>query len=40
MAELAAGKKAPDFALPRDGGGVVKLSDMAGKPVVLVLLPG
>ena len=40
MAELGAGKKAPDFALPRDGGGVVKLSDMAGKPVVLVLLPG
>jgi peroxiredoxin Q/BCP len=39
MAELVAGQKAPDFALPRDGGDVVKLSDMAGKPVVLYFYP-
>jgi thioredoxin-dependent peroxiredoxin len=39
MAELAVGKKAPDFVLPRDGGGVVKLSDMVGKPVVLYFYP-
>jgi peroxiredoxin Q/BCP len=39
MAELAVGEKAPDFALPRDGGGVVKLSDMVGKPVVLYFYP-
>ena len=39
MAELVAGKKAPDFTLQRDGGGVVKLSDLAGKPVVLYFYP-
>src|SRR5262245_55283472 len=39
MAELAVGQKAPDFELPRDGGGVVKLSDFAGKPLVLYFYP-
>jgi len=39
MAELKVGQKAPDFELPRDGGGVLKLSDFAGKPVVLYFYP-
>jgi peroxiredoxin Q/BCP len=39
MAELVTGRKAPDFTLQRDGGGVVKLSDLAGKPVVLYFYP-
>src|SRR3954454_4598006 len=39
MAELAVGQKAPDFELPRDGGGVVRLSDFAGKPVVVYFYP-
>ncbi len=30
---------APDFALPRDGGGTVRLSDLRGKPVVLYFYP-
>lgn len=33
------GTKAPDFTLPRDGGGTVSLSDYAGKPVVLYFYP-
>ncbi|GKY87678.1 thioredoxin-dependent thiol peroxidase [Sinisalibacter aestuarii] len=33
------GAKAPDFTLPRDGGGSVSLSDFAGKPVVLFFYP-
>lgn len=33
------GAKAPDFSLPRDGGGTVSLSDYAGKPVVLFFYP-
>lgn len=33
------GAKAPDFTLPRDGGGTVSLSDYAGKPVVLYFYP-
>lgn len=33
------GAKAPDFTLPRDGGGNVSLSDHAGKPVVLFFYP-
>jgi peroxiredoxin Q/BCP len=39
MAELKVGQKAPDFELPRDGGGVLKLSDFSGKPVVLYFYP-
>ncbi len=34
-----AGQPAPDFNLPRDGGGAVSLADFAGKPVVLYFYP-
>jgi len=33
------GDKAPDFDLPRDGGGRVRLSDYQGKPLVLYFYP-
>ena len=33
------GKPAPDFTLPRDGGGTVSLTDFKGKPVVLYFYP-
>ncbi|MEL6873824.1 MAG: peroxiredoxin, partial [Pseudomonadota bacterium] len=33
------GKKAPDFKLPTDGGGEVKLSALKGKPVVVYFYP-
>lgn len=33
------GAKAPEFTLPRDGGGEISLSDFAGKPVVLFFYP-
>ena len=36
---VEAGKKAPDFTLPADGGGKVKLSGLRGKPVVLYFYP-
>ena len=39
MAELMEGQKAPQFELPRDGGGTLKLADFAGKPVVLYFYP-
>ena len=39
MAELVEGQKAPGFELPRDGGGVLRLADLAGKPVVLYFYP-
>ena len=39
MSELAEGMKAPQFDLPRDGGGNVSLSDLAGKIVVLYFYP-
>ncbi len=39
MPEIAAGQKAPDFALPDENGQNVRLSDQRGKPVVLVFLP-
>ncbi|PWJ85933.1 peroxiredoxin Q/BCP [Pseudaminobacter salicylatoxidans] len=39
MAELEAGQKAPDFDLPRDGGGALKLADLSGKKVVLYFYP-
>jgi peroxiredoxin Q/BCP len=39
MTELVIGAKAPDFELPRDGGGTVRLSDFRGKTVVLYFYP-
>jgi peroxiredoxin Q/BCP len=39
MTELTAGDMAPDFSLPRNGGGTVSLSDLAGKPVILYFYP-
>src|SRR3954463_12980096 len=33
------GSAAPDFSLPRDGGGRISLSDFQGKPVVLFFYP-
>lgn len=39
MARLAAGRKAPEFELPSDGGGVIKLADLRGRPVVLFFYP-
>lgn len=39
MTDLTAGEKAPDFSLPRNGGGTVSLSDFPGKPVILYFYP-
>ncbi|THF52214.1 thioredoxin-dependent thiol peroxidase [Allorhizobium terrae] len=39
MADLAIGQIAPDFMLPRDGGGTVALSSFRGKPVVVYFYP-
>ena len=39
MAELAPGLEAPDFTLPRDGGGSISLSALRGRPVVLFFYP-
>lgn len=36
---VEAGKKAPDFAAPTDGGGKLKLSDLKGKTVILYFYP-
>jgi peroxiredoxin Q/BCP len=36
---LEPGAKAPDFSLPRDGGGTVALKDFAGKKLVLFFYP-
>ena len=36
---LEPGKKAPDFTLPADDGGKVKLSGLKGQPVVLYFYP-
>lgn len=33
------GSEAPDFALPRDGGGETRLSSFRGRPVVLFFYP-
>lgn len=38
-ATLSEGQKAPAFRLPRDGGGVVTLSDYAGQKLVLFFYP-
>ena len=37
--ELKPGSKAPDFTLPRDGGGTISLADFAGRKLVLYLYP-
>lgn len=39
MAELTIGDEAPDFRLPRNGGGDISLSDLKGKTVVLYFYP-
>jgi peroxiredoxin Q/BCP len=39
MADLATGDVAPDFTLPRDGGGTVSLAEFRGSPVVLYFYP-
>lgn len=39
MAELSTGQEAPNFDLPRDGGGVLSLSELKGKKVVLYFYP-
>ena len=39
MADLDAGRPAPEFELPRDGGDIVRLSDFRGKIVVLFFYP-
>ena len=38
-AKIAVGGKAPDFILPRDGGGEVSLADFKGKKLVLYFYP-
>jgi thioredoxin-dependent peroxiredoxin len=38
-AALSEGAKAPDFRLPRDGGGTVSLSEYSGKKLVLFFYP-
>ena len=37
--DLKTGDKAPDFDLPADGGGRIKLADLKGKKVVLYFYP-
>jgi peroxiredoxin Q/BCP len=39
MTAPAAGDRAPDFKLPRDGGGSVALSDFKGRNLVLYFYP-
>jgi len=39
MADLSEGDLAPEFTLPRDGGGEVALSDLRGTPVVIYFYP-
>lgn len=36
---LKEGDKAPDFALPRDGGGTLSLADLKGRKIVLYAYP-
>ncbi len=36
---LSQGSPAPDFTLPRDGGGEVTLSDLKGNPVIVYFYP-
>jgi peroxiredoxin Q/BCP len=37
--ELSVGEKAPNFKLPRDGGGHVSLSDFKGRKLVIYFYP-
>ncbi|WP_245458831.1 MULTISPECIES: peroxiredoxin [unclassified Rhizobium] len=37
--QLCIGDKAPDFDLPRDGGGRIGLADFTGKPLVVYFYP-
>ena len=39
MTHLAAGTKAPAFALPRDGGETISLADFKGRKLVLYFYP-
>jgi peroxiredoxin Q/BCP len=39
MTHLTADAAAPDFLLPRDGGGTVRLADFAGRKLVLYFYP-
>jgi peroxiredoxin Q/BCP len=39
MTELSIGDQAPDFTLPRNGGGAVSLANYSGKNVVLYFYP-
>ncbi|WP_117191198.1 peroxiredoxin [Rhizobium terrae] len=39
MSALTIGDIAPDFEIPRDGGGTVSLSAFSGRPVVLYFYP-
>lgn len=39
MADIEINQIAPDFTLPRNGGGTITLSSLAGKPVVLYFYP-
>lgn len=39
MAEPTIGQSAPQFSLPRDGGGTVATSDFAGKAIVAYFYP-
>ncbi len=39
MTDVSIGTTAPDFNLPRDGGGRVSLADFRGKPLVLFFYP-
>lgn len=39
MAELAIGQAAPQFELPSDGGGMIRLAELRGKIVVLFFYP-
>lgn len=39
MSNLEIGKAAPDFDLPKDGGGNIKLSDLKGGKVVVYFYP-
>jgi peroxiredoxin Q/BCP len=39
MAAISAGAKAPDFTLPRDGGGTVSLADFRGRKLVVYFYP-
>jgi thioredoxin-dependent peroxiredoxin len=39
MATIEAGQPAPEFTLPRDGGGEVRLADFRGRKLVLYFYP-